>query len=74
MKLRAIEESDLQTIQNWPPYPPEFAELEDYISRRARNPNPIPPATVSIRGFVFTSGQSKADIPAELHDLISIPN
>lgn len=45
------------------------AELEDYISRRARNPNSIPPSTVSISGYVFLPGQNKADVPSELHDL-----
>ena len=46
------------------------AELEDYISRRSRNPNSLPPATVSIQGYVFLPGQSKADIPHQLHDLV----
>lgn len=46
------------------------AELDDYISRRSRNPNSLPPATVSIQGYVFLPGQSKADIPPELHDLV----
>jgi signal transduction histidine kinase len=46
------------------------AELEDYISRRSRNPGSLPPATVNIRGYVFLPGQSKAEIPPELHDLI----
>lgn len=32
LKLRLIERSDLSTIQNWPAYPPEFAEL-DYALR-----------------------------------------
>jgi len=45
------------------------AELEDYISRRSRNPNSIPPSTVSISGYVFLPGQSKTDVPPELHDL-----
>jgi len=45
------------------------AEIEDYISRRSRNPNSLPPATISIRGYVFFPGQSNADIPPELHDL-----
>ncbi|MGV8934896.1 MAG: sensor histidine kinase [Gallionellaceae bacterium] len=45
------------------------AEIQDYISRRTRNPNSLPPATVSIRGYVFLSGQNKADTPVELHDL-----
>jgi signal transduction histidine kinase len=45
------------------------AEIEDYISRRSRNPNSLPPSTVSIRGFIFLPGQHQAEIPAELHDL-----
>lgn len=46
------------------------AEIEDYISRRSRNPGSLPPATVSIRGYVFQPGQSKAEIPGELQDLV----
>lgn len=46
------------------------AEIEDYISRRARNPNSLPPATVSIRGFLFLPGQNKQDTPPELHELL----
>lgn len=46
------------------------AEIEDYISRRSRNPGSLPPATVSIRGYVFLPGQGRAEIPPELHDLI----
>ena len=46
------------------------AEIEDYISRRSRNPNSLPPATVSIRGYVFASGSGKAEAPAELHELL----
>lgn len=46
------------------------AEIEDYISRRSRNPGSLPPATVSIRGYIFQQGQNKVDIPPELHDLI----
>lgn len=46
------------------------AETEDYMSRRARNPSSLPPATVNIQGYVFLPEQSKADIPPELHDLI----
>lgn len=45
------------------------AEIQDYISRRTRNPNSLPPATVSIRGYVFLPGQNKTDTPAELHNL-----
>lgn len=46
------------------------AEIEDYMSRRARNPGSLPPATVSIQGYVLLPGQSNADLPPELYDLI----
>jgi len=45
------------------------AEIDDYISRRARNPNSLPPATVSIQGYIFLPGQSKTETPSELHNL-----
>lgn len=45
------------------------AEIDDYISRRARNPISLPPATVSILGYVFSPGQTKSQAPSELHDL-----
>ena len=45
------------------------AEIEDYVSRRTRNPNSLPPATVSIRGYLFLPDQNKQDIPPELHEL-----
>jgi signal transduction histidine kinase len=45
------------------------AEMEDYMSRRSRNPSSLPPATISIQGYVFLTGQSNADLPPELHDL-----
>jgi len=46
------------------------AEIEDYMSRRSRNPSSLPPATVSIQGYVFLPGQNNADIPPELHNLV----
>lgn len=45
------------------------AEIDDYISRRARNPNSLPPATLSIQGHVLTQGQGKETIPPELLSL-----
>ncbi|MFA7243094.1 MAG: HAMP domain-containing sensor histidine kinase [Sulfuricellaceae bacterium] len=42
------------------------AELDDYIARRSRNPDSLPPATISVRGYVHASGQSTEDIPPEL--------
>lgn len=45
------------------------AETEDYISRLSRNPNSLPPATVSIQGYVFTPG-SNIDAPPEVRALL----
>ena len=42
------------------------AEIEDYISRRSRNPNSLPPATISVRGYVHVPGRGAEDIPPEL--------
>jgi methyl-accepting chemotaxis protein len=45
------------------------AEIDDYMSRRLRNPNSLPPSTLSIRGYVLAPGQHNEDIPAELLSL-----
>lgn len=45
------------------------AEIEDYISRRSRNPNAFLPATASIHGYLLTQGQSNENIPSELLSL-----
>ncbi|MDD5249412.1 MAG: HAMP domain-containing sensor histidine kinase [Rhodocyclaceae bacterium] len=45
------------------------AELDDYLSRRARNPASLPPATISIRGYVYAPGDDHADIPRPVLDL-----
>lgn len=45
------------------------AEIEDYISRRSRNPNAFLPATASIHGYLLTQGQSNENIPLELLSL-----
>jgi signal transduction histidine kinase len=45
------------------------AEIDDYISRRSRNPNSLPPATISILGYVLTQGQGNETIPPELLSL-----
>ncbi len=42
------------------------AEMDDYLFRRARNPQALLPATVSVRGFVHKQGDAAADIPPEL--------
>jgi signal transduction histidine kinase len=44
------------------------AELEDYMARRARNPNSLPPNTASLRGYL-ADAETAADIPAALRDL-----
>jgi signal transduction histidine kinase len=45
------------------------AEIDDYISRRTRNPSSLPPATLSIQGYVLSQGQSNESIPLELLSL-----
>ena len=45
------------------------AEIDDYISRRARNPNSLPPATISIQGYLLTQGQHNETIPPQLLSL-----
>lgn len=45
------------------------AEIDDYISRRSRNLNSLPPATASIHGYLLTQGQSNENIPSELFSL-----
>jgi signal transduction histidine kinase len=39
------------------------AELDDYVARRARNPQSLPERTATIRAFVFTPGAVHAGIP-----------
>jgi signal transduction histidine kinase len=45
------------------------AEIDDYISRRARNPNSLPPSTASIQGYLLNQGQRNENIPLELLSL-----
>lgn len=45
------------------------AEIEDYIARRARNPDSLPPATVSVRGYVHVPGRPGEDMPPQLLEL-----
>lgn len=42
------------------------AEMEDYMSRRERNPHSPPPATAVVRGFVEPSERFASDIPPPL--------
>lgn len=45
------------------------AELEDYMTRRARNPNSLPPATASLRGYFMPGGSAGAELPPPLRTL-----
>jgi signal transduction histidine kinase len=45
------------------------AELEDYMARRARNPNSLPPNTTSLRGFLLSGNADTADVPEALRNL-----
>ncbi len=47
------------------------AEIDGYISRRARNPNALLPATISIQGYLLAPGKTSESIPAELFTLHS---
>jgi signal transduction histidine kinase len=42
------------------------SELQDYMARRARNPASMPPATISIRGYVFRPDAEPSDIPPQI--------
>jgi signal transduction histidine kinase len=43
------------------------AELEDYLARRQRNPYSLPPATVTVAGFVTPAPAGAPPLPEELH-------
>lgn len=45
------------------------SELEDYLSRRARNPTSPPPVTLNIRGYVVHPGGDNAEVPRPVLDL-----
>jgi signal transduction histidine kinase len=45
------------------------AEIDGYISRRARNPNALLPATISIQGYSLSPRKSNDYIPPELVSL-----
>ncbi|MDP1613339.1 MAG: HAMP domain-containing sensor histidine kinase [Sulfuritalea sp.] len=45
------------------------AELEDYMARRARNPNSLPPAAASLRGYSMALGSAGTDLPPGLRTL-----
>ena len=45
------------------------AEIDGYISRRARNPNALLPATISIQGYALTREKVNDNIPPEISTL-----
>ncbi len=45
------------------------AELEDYMARRARNPNSLPPATASLRGYLAKSDGNGEELPPAVRTL-----
>lgn len=45
------------------------AELEDYMARRERNPNSLPPATASLRGYLVTPKSAASDLPPQVRSL-----
>ena len=45
------------------------AELEDYMARRARNPNSLPPNTAGLRGYLVTPDTGATEIPEPLRGL-----
>lgn len=45
------------------------AEMEDYLARRERNPNSLPPNTLMLRGYVIAPGAAQPDIPPAIRDL-----
>lgn len=45
------------------------SEIEDTFSRRQRNPKALPPATVSIRGYIYDKEAGATEVPAEVRAL-----
>jgi signal transduction histidine kinase len=45
------------------------AELDDYIARRERNPNSLPPSTVTLHGYVLDASGA-AELPSYLRSLL----
>ena len=42
------------------------AEIQDYLSRRSRNPNSLPPATATLLGYVLPARQGEPVPPADI--------
>ncbi len=47
------------------------AELDDYVARRARNPQSLPERTATILAFVVTPGNQRAEVPRVVAELPS---
>lgn len=45
------------------------AEMDDYLARRARNPQSLPPQTLTLRGYVLEPGTPPDALPPPLHGL-----
>jgi signal transduction histidine kinase len=45
------------------------AELDDYVARRARNPQSLPERTATIRAFVVTPGRVQSEVPESVANL-----
>lgn len=45
------------------------AELDDYFARRQRNPQSLPPKTVTLHGYVEEKSTNREEIPPYLHSL-----
>lgn len=45
------------------------AEMADYMARRARNPQSLPPATASLTGYLLRPGEDAGDLPQEIAGL-----
>ena len=45
------------------------SEIDDTFARRQRNPHALPPATVSIRGYIYGKNADAAEVPAEVRAL-----
>jgi signal transduction histidine kinase len=45
------------------------AELDDYMARHARNPNSLPPDTISLRGYIDRAGMAGDALPEPLRGL-----
>ena len=45
------------------------AEMEDFLERRARNPQSLPPNTLNLRGYAFDAAVPDAAVPPDIRQL-----